>query len=176
MKILVVAVAVGVSTFAGISGVSAQKLANSGFDKNKVEKFISQANDFAAGGEEISPKALKSFAKMYKNVSAEKWSKISNGFSASFLTDGKKETVFFSSKGSWYGSVTSYTEDKLPEDVRNIVKSKYFDYSIFFVEEVETVESNGVPTYLIHLEDKHNIKLVRVSDGDMEAWKEYVKS
>jgi hypothetical protein len=44
------------------------------------------------------------------------------------------------------------------------------------VEEVETVESNGVPTYLIHVEDQKNIKLIRVSDGHMETWKEYVKS
>jgi hypothetical protein len=106
MKILIIAVAAGVSAFAGMSGVNAQT-ANSGFDKNKVEKLITQANEFAPGGEEISPKALRSFAKMYKNVSSEKWTKISNGFSASFVSEGKKNTVFYNSKGNWYGSVTS---------------------------------------------------------------------
>jgi hypothetical protein len=177
MKILIIAtVAAGVSAFAGFSGANAQKLASVGFDKNNVETIVAAANDFVPGGDEISPKALKSFAKMYKNVSAEKWTKIRSGYSASFVSEGRKNTIFYNAKGNWYGSVTSYTEDKLPTDVRNIVRSKYFDYSIFFVEEVETVESNGTPTYLIHLEDKRNIKLVRVSDGEMETWKEYVKS
>src|SRR5215831_12111161 len=112
MKILIIAVAAAVSAFAGVSGANAQTLASSGFDKNQVEKFISQANDFVPGGEEISPKALKNFAKMYKNVSAEKWTKISNGFSASFISEGKRNTVFYNSRGNWYGSVTSYAEDK----------------------------------------------------------------
>ena len=177
MKNFIIATAVvGASAFVRTSEANAQTQASIGFDKNTIERMTGPADSYLFGGEEISPRAQKSFAKSYKNITVERWAKIRNGYSASFTLDNRKNVVFYDSKGRWFGSVVSYTETKLPFEVRDLVKSKFYDYSIFFVEEVETVDSNGIPTYLIHLEDKANIKLVRVSDGQMETWKEYVKN
>lgn len=177
MKNFVIAAAlVGVFAFVGTSESNAQTQASISFDKNVIAQMTGPAENYLYGGEEISPKALKSFAKSYKNVTGENWAKIRNGYCASFTSDSKKNVVFYDTKGRWFGSVVSYAENKMPFEVRDLVKSKYYDYSIYFVEEVETVDSNGMPTYVVHLEDKNNIKLIRVNDGQMEAWKEYVKN
>ncbi|MEO6960598.1 MAG: hypothetical protein ABIY90_01450, partial [Puia sp.] len=69
---------------------------------------------------------------------------------------------------------TYYSEDKLPREIRAIVKSTYYDFTITVVEDVQT-RVNGV--YLIYLEDKTSIKIVRVTrDGDMDVFKEITKS
>ena len=177
MKNFIIAtVVVGVSAFGGNSEANAQTQVSTGFDKVNIERMVTPANEYLFGGEEISPRAQKNFAKTYKNVTSENWMKIKNGYCATFTSDNKKNVIFYDTKGRWFGSLVSYSETQLPYEVRDLVKSKYYDFSIFYVEEVETIESNGVPTYLIHLEDQKNIKLIRVSDGHMEAWKEYAKS
>jgi len=118
---------------------------------------------------------VKNFSRAYKDVTTETWLETKDGFAARFNAEGIRNTILYDVKGHWAGSVKNYTEEKLATNIRHIVKSKYYDYSIFYVDELETYESGGVPTYIIHLEDKNSIKLVRLCDGEMDTWKEYKK-
>lgn len=124
---------------------------------------------------DINSKAVKNFKKVYENVSNEKWYKAEDGFRAGFVSNGINTTVFYNKKGQWVGSLKAYNEDQMDRAVRTIVKQQYFDYKITYVEEVETNNTNGIPTYIIHLEDANHIKLVRVRDGEMDMYKEFVK-
>ncbi len=63
----------------------------------------------------------------------------------------------------------------MPGDIRDIVKREYYDYEITSVQEIETIDSYGIPTYIVHLEDNNNIKLIRVRDGEMALYKEFKK-
>jgi hypothetical protein len=69
-----------------------------------------------------------------------------------------------------------YGEEKMLREVRHTVKSKYYDYNIVYTQEVEVAGSEGTPTYVICLEDKTNIKMIRICDGEMDVWKEYTKT
>ena len=120
-------------------------------------------------------RALKSFSRLYKNISNETWVKVKDGFVARFLSYGIRYSVLYNTKGYWTGLVKNYTEEKLPRNIREIVKSKYYDYSIFYVDEMETSATGDAPVYIVHLEDKVGVKLVRVYNGDMDVWMEYVK-
>jgi len=124
----------------------------------------------------INPKAVKNFTRAYKNVTTETWLKTKDGFAARFVVDGIRTTILYDNKGRWMGVVKNYTEEKLSAEIRHIVKSKYYDFAIFYVDELQTIESGGVPTYIVHLEDKHSLKLVRVFDGEMEVWRDFVKA
>ena len=61
-------------------------------------------------------------------------------------------------------------------EVRHIVKSTYYDYNIVYTQEIETADTKGMPTYIICLEDKTNIKMIRIYDGEMSVWKEFTKA
>jgi len=140
-----------------------------------IEKVIKPANDAEAETENINAKAIKNFASIYKNVSVESWEKIKDGFTASFNSNGITYRIYFGKKGKWLGSLKGYEESQMPADVRKIVKRIYYDFSITYVQEAETLDSEGEPTYIVHLEDKDKLLQVRVCNGNMELWRQYKK-
>ncbi len=140
-----------------------------------IEKALTPVNNNTVGINSISPKALKDFTNRYKNVTGESWEKIKNGFAARFIINGVMNTIYYN-KRKWIGSLKHYSEDKMPQNIRAIIKPEYYDYSITSVDEVENIDSNGIPTYIVHLEDKNNIKLVRIYDRQMDVWEKFQKS
>ena len=84
-------------------------------------------------------------------------------------------TIYYGRHGKWFGSLKGYKEDKLSPELRKMIKREYYDYSITYVQEAETIDSEGKPTYIIHLEDNKSIKRLRICDGQMEIWQEYKK-
>jgi hypothetical protein len=70
--------------------------------------------------------------------------------------------------------IRDYYEEKLPRDVRHIVKSAYYDFSIYCINEI-TVK--GITTYVVTLTNKTNEKtfwkIVQVTEGEMGIVKEY---
>jgi hypothetical protein len=157
------------------NGAYAQNLVNTEIlepQKNitAIEKEVPPANDKIVGIGAISPKALKDFTKTYKNVIGESWWKVKDGSATRFIINGVMNSIYYNTKGRWTGSVKGYSEDKMPHDIRDIVKREYYEYSIIYVEEVETIDSHGIPTYVIHLEDKNNIKLVRIGEDKAGGW------
>jgi len=173
-KNLIALVLVSAATLGAISGADAQIAANnSSFEYQiNVTKTKNSMNELEA----ISPRALKDFANAYKNVVGESWMKIKDGFSVRFISDGIRTTIYYDKKGNWAANVKIYGEEKMPRDIRHHVKSTYYDYNIVYTQEVETIDSGGVPTYVICVEDKTKIKMIRICDGEMKVWKEFTRS
>jgi hypothetical protein len=180
-KNLIALLVVSVASLAGISKAKAQivskgsslEYGNNTIEINKTTPYV---NNTTKQTEIISPRALKNFADTYRNVSGESWMKIKGGFSVRFTSDDVRTTIFYDSKGHWVSSIKYYNEEKMRHEVRHTVKSTYYDYNIIYAQEVETTGSKGMPTYIICLEDKTNIKMVRICDGEMSVWKEYTKA
>ena len=143
----------------------------------KIDKsvFPAESNSVSSETNSINAKALKDFKKSYKNASGEKWVKNETGFTAKFTLNGINSVIYYDKKGNWEASLKSYGEDKFDKNVRAIVKSKYFDYKITQVQEVETASTSGTPTYIVHIESDNDFKLIRVSDGDMDVYEEFAK-
>jgi hypothetical protein len=140
-----------------------------------IEKAVNPGKDHAADKNAVSPKALKIFTKTYKNVTGENWEKTSEGFTAKFNSAGVRTIIYFNRKGKWEGSLQGYGEEKMPPEVRKIIKREYYDYSITYVQEAQTIDSDGIPTYIVHLEDAKSIIKLRIHDGNMEVWQEFNK-
>jgi len=173
-KNLIALVIVGVATLGGISGANAQIVSNSNSLEYQVNdtKVKNSINEL----EVISPRALRDFAGRYKNVTGESWMKGKDGYSARFISDNITTTIFYDKKGNWSGRIKLFNEEKMPREVRHEVKSTYYDYRIVYTQEIETIDSDGVPTYIICLEDESKFKLVRIRDGEMSQWKEFTKT
>jgi hypothetical protein len=121
----------------------------------------------------INTKAIKDFQSRFNNASNTMWFSDRNGFVSYFVQNGYGDRAYYDKKGHWQYSLIFYGEDKLPRDIRTVVKSTYFDLAITLVEEVQTTEGM---VYIVHLEDKANIKLVKVNkEGEMEIMQELIK-
>jgi hypothetical protein len=172
-KNLIALVVVSVTTLAGTGRANAQIVSNS----NSLEYQMNATETKNSMNElPIRPRAVKDFMNTHKNVTGESWMKTKDGFSVMFISDGIRTTIYYDKKGNWAGSIKIYGEEKLLREVRHVVKSTYYDYNIVYAQEIETTDSDGVPTYVVCVEDKTKIKLIRVSAGEMNEWKEFTKT
>ena len=122
----------------------------------------------------VNPKAKKALAKHFKNVAGAQWYETPNSFVAKFTSDGIDCRADFDKKGNWLYTIRTYDESKLPEDLRALVKSTYYDYSITLVQEIEKPARTF--TYIVHIEGKKDLMNLRISDGEMEVWQKLNKS
>ncbi len=173
-KNLIALVIVSVTTMAGTGRANAQIVSNS--SSLEYQMNATETKNSMKELEAISPRAVKAFVSKHKNVTGESWMKTKDGYCVQFNSDGIRSAIYYDKKGNWAGSIKYYGEEKLLREIRHIVKSTYYDYNIVYTQEIETVDSEGVPTYVICVEDKTKIKMIRVIDGEMSEWKEYTKT
>ena len=123
---------------------------------------------------EINTRAMRDFLDRFEKVDNALWFLGSDGgFEAYFIQDGYGDRVIYDKKGGWLQSLIMYGENKLPRDIRREVRSVYFDFNIFLVEEVQTHE--GVE-YIVYMEDKLKYLLVKVDkDGVMDIFQDLDK-
>ena len=118
-------------------------------------------------------RALKDFSKAFKNVTNADWFvPETGGFIASFNENEVKKSAYYNQKGQFMYSIKRYAEQDLPKSIRHLVKSTYYDYSIISIEEIE-VDNKTI--YLVHVQDEHNSKTIRIADDEMEVIEELVR-
>jgi hypothetical protein len=122
----------------------------------------------------VSGHALIDFKGRFSDGKDVKWYALTPGFEVCFKQDGYIDRAFYSKKGQWQRALRFCDEDQLPRDIRAVVKQTYYDFSITVAE---IVEIPGQKVYLVHLEDKNSLIIVRVSEeGEMSVWKEFSKA
>ncbi len=186
MKKILIALTLGCISFSALIGfVNAQSTGNV-YAFTATPKFMKSIQRIAAQenpgfldtsnarlGSNISLKAVRDFKSRFAAATDEKWFNVTGGYMTYFKLNGFSNRVFYDKKGRWQSSLTCSGEDGLPRDLRAIVKSTYFDFAITQVEDVETIE-NGV--YLVYLEDKSSIKIIRITkDGVMDTMQDFIK-
>ena len=138
-----------------------------------LTKRVSTFNDVKEE-KNFNSKAIRDFQTRFQKVDNAMWFSDQNGFMSYFIKNGYGNRVFYDRKGHWQFSLILYAEDQLPVDLRASVKARYFDLAITLIEEVHT---NDGMVYIVHLEDKSNIKILRLSnDAEMEILQEMTKA
>lgn len=121
---------------------------------------------------EVHTKALRSFAREYKDNTDAKWYTSPGGFTV-YFTDKKVRTkIFYDKRGNHRCTVRNYDETVLPREVRHEVKSHYYDYNIYHVIEMTAA---GATAYIIKLEGKESWIDLRVQNNEIEIIKEFNK-
>src|ERR1700692_3553287 len=185
MKKILFALSIGFTSFAALSTCVYAQNSVTPIGFNDSKNFKSSVRNLAAlespafmgtyipDTKTINTKALKDFSSRFENTSNAMWFEDKNGFVSYFVKNGYGNRAYYDKKGHWQYSLLFYGEDKLPRDIRATVKSTYFDLAITLVEEVQTTEGMA---YVVHLEDKTSIKILRVSkDGEMETMQDLTK-
>lgn len=121
----------------------------------------------------INLHAIKDFKARFGNVKDERWYAIKEGFLAYFSRNGYSERAYYDRKGHWLASLIYADEHKLPANIRDLVRRAYYDQPITFVQVVEVPDHI---VYLVHVEDKATLKILRVSEeGEMDVMNEFTK-
>ena len=122
---------------------------------------------------QVNIKAVRKFIRCHKNISDERWFKIEGGYIANFLSGNIDTRIVYNNNGNWLYNLFFYTEDKLQPEIRNMVKSNYYDYEISFVFEYKFYDRI---VYVIRIRDQSkNLKVLRICDGEMEEITDYMK-
>jgi hypothetical protein len=134
---------------------------------------LSSMGTYVPETKNINSKAIKDFQERYNNIQNAIWFSDKKGFESYFVQNGFGNRVFYGKKGRWLYSLILHTEHELPSNVRASIKSIYFDYAITMVEEVQTNHGN---IYIVNLEDKSNIEILKVNDlGEIDILLEIIK-
>lgn len=116
----------------------------------------------------INFKAASDFKNTYPNISDETWEVPKNGYVARFTSNSVITMNYYDKKGRWLHSIQRYDETKLPKNIRALVKSNYYDYSITSIQEINLNRNNTEPIYLVHIKYDNEHKTLRVCAGEME--------
>ena len=121
----------------------------------------------------VNERALKDFQRNFGNINDVTWYEAKNGgYIAKFANADVKTIVAYNPKGSWSYTINYYEEKKLPVDIKRMVKSTYYDYSIFGVAEVHFDEET---VYMVYIQSENNFKTVRVHNDDMQEVESFPK-
>lgn len=129
------------------------------------------ANANVPGDKTADIRAVRNFTRIYKDASEVRWESLKDGgYICRFLQNGVMKRAFYGGRGEWLTTIAGYTAGHLPADVRRQVHSIYYDYSILYVNEISMP---GKPvSYVVQVQDRRAIKIVRVLDGEMEEIQE----
>jgi hypothetical protein len=134
-------------------------------DEGPVENYLAPdepVRNGMAAYRNIHIKAVREFKTTYKTVDNESWSITPAGYQARFVDDGALYLVFYNKKGKWLHTKKQFDETKLDKEVRAQIKSVYYDYTIFLIEEIE--EPQKSVSYIVHMEDANSYKHIRIRD------------
>ena len=122
---------------------------------------------------EISTKAVRNFIRDFTNVTDAEWFRSPAGsFVVYFTSDSINSTIYYTKGGEFDCMIRYYGEDKLPREIRRLVRSNYYDFAIYHVSEFR---ANGKTAYVVVLEDKTSWKKIKVVDNEMEVVEELKK-
>jgi len=123
----------------------------------------------------VHVRAMRDFLKRDEAAANAEWDVVENGYVVRYTgKNNSKCRTAYSCRGEFLYTIRQYYENVMPRDIRGIVKSQYYDYTITVIEEIE--ERMKPLVYVVHLEDSTTIKNVRVCDREMEVLEEYVKT
>lgn len=123
---------------------------------------------------DINVRAMRDFVSRYGEVENAKWHRTKDSYIAVFFRDSVQHRVIYSQRGDLSFTMKYYDEAHMARNIRAQVKSIYYDYKIFIIQEIES--PNHPTVYIVNLQGDTDWKKVRLCQGDMEVMEEYNKS
>lgn len=117
-------------------------------------------------------RATRDFWDRVGDRNTARWYKLANGFMAEYHEGTTQADFLYDQKGNFAYSMLTYTEKEMPADVRHLVRSNYYDFTIGWVKEVNESDTKA---YVVHIEDTASWKDLVVQDGDIRVMHAYSK-
>jgi hypothetical protein len=121
-----------------------------------------------------SDKAAKNFTRYYPGATNAQWTFLKdNGTVCRFSLNGVVNMAHYAKNGSWMYTIATYEENGLAADIRKMVKSSFYDFSISAVSEITAPGKQ--PVYQITIQDEHSLKILSLQNGDLQVEQEFDK-
>jgi hypothetical protein len=121
----------------------------------------------------IPVRAMRDFLERYTDSGDIHWYAVKNAFVAICKQDSVTNRIVYNHTGRWVYTLKWYKENKLPKQVRALVRSTWYDYAITQVEELQ--QSGEPVVYVVHLEDADTWKNVSVCELQLKEIATYNK-
>jgi len=115
-------------------------------------------------------RATREFWKLAGENKEERWYQLPGGYLAEFEEGAIRSKLVFDRNGNWVYTMREYTEKELPGEIRRLVKSTYYDFSIGWIKEVSQLRSKA---YVVHIDNAPEWKDLIVRDDEIEVMKSY---
>ena len=79
----------------------------------------------------------------------------------------------YDKKGKWVYTIQQYSTDDLDKSLADRVRSVYYDYDVTGIQKVEQPGMDVV--YVVHLENEKSIKIVRLTNDEMETVQDLIR-
>jgi hypothetical protein len=152
-----------------LSGCAYPRQTNNALTAGKI-RAVPKKNQYL---NEIHIKAVRDFVSRFHDVDNATWHKSGRHFIAVFTRDSTQTRAVYNSMGHLEYIMKYYEEPKLKRDIRAIVKSTYYDYKIFIIQEIEKPDEQ--PVYIVNLQGETDWKKVKVYNGEMEVLESFKK-
>jgi hypothetical protein len=119
---------------------------------------------------EINAKAARHFVKHFNADGREQWIIIDGFYIASFTKESVRTQVFYTSRGGFAYTVKNYTADRLQNDIKTAVLSRFQDHCIDVVTEISILTDQ---IYYIKIKNSTNIKMIRFAQNSMEVTEDF---
>jgi hypothetical protein len=122
---------------------------------------------------DINVRAMRDFVSRYGDVTNAVWHRSNDNYVAVFYKDSVQHRVIYSGRGDLSYIMKYYEESRMPRNIRAQVKSMYYDYKIYVIQEIETPDHPTV--YIVNLQGDTDWKKVKLCQGEMEVMEEFRK-
>ena len=95
------------------------------------------------------------------------------GYTVHSVIDGRESTTAYNKKGHWLYTIQRYSTDNLDKNIIDKVRDVYDNYGVTGIQKIEQPGADAV--YVINLENKTSIKIVRLVNDDVELMKDLIK-
>jgi hypothetical protein len=120
---------------------------------------------------DVNVRAMRDFVSRYGDASDAVWHQNKGSYVAVFVRDSIQYRVIYTERGDLNYVMKYYEESRMARNIRAQIKSTYYDYKIYIVQEIESPDH---PTlYIVNLQSDTEWKKVKLCQGEMEVMEEF---
>lgn len=156
-----------ITSVAVLTAVFTMSLGLTGHGQDAISKAESLNAAVHVGRNDINVNALRHFLKNFNDAGDENWYATPDLVVALFtVRDVNYRVDYRRRNGNWIETFRTYNEAKMSPDLKQSVKSSYYDYTIFQVQEIE--QPLHPVNYIVHLSGKSKLINLRIYNGLIE--------
>jgi hypothetical protein len=122
---------------------------------------------------DINERAQKNFQKEFPSALSPSWYKAEDGYIATFINNDVETKVSYDKKGRYMHTVSYYGEKMLPHDIRHIVKSVYYDYTITRIAEINADYHDFEKIFVVTIRNEKSMKILTICGDAILSVKDY---
>jgi hypothetical protein len=135
--------------------------------------LISLSSFATEKGDDVSPRAIKSFNSSFKNATEVNWTVSSNYYKANFALNGQYVSAFYDAEGNMIALTRNISSLQLPITLQADLKK---NYDCYWISDVMEVANDEGTSYYITLETADTQIILKSNSDSWGTFKKQRKS